>query len=127
MVTQGHLQMQQQEILQEEKPRKRKGEKTRRQRKDRESARLARQHKMPFDGGQKAATGAYGVFASEEETKDFKRLSKLKKLNNAVSGRFRLYRQAELEVLACEHESVLYTRNEAQFHRQGPQPLGGGG
>ena len=61
MVTQGHLQMQQQERLQEEKPRKKKGRKKRRQRKDRVSAHLVRQHKVAFDGGQKAAKGAYDV------------------------------------------------------------------
>ena len=62
MPTKGHYFMQQKERLQEEKPRKRKGKKARSQRKDRESVHLARQHEAYFDGGQKAAKGAYGVF-----------------------------------------------------------------
>jgi hypothetical protein len=92
--------MQQKERLQEEKPRKRKGNKVRSQRKDRESVHLARQHEAYFDGGQKAAKGAYGVFISAEMMKDFRRVSKLKVLNNAGDGSFKLYYQADLEVLA---------------------------
>ena len=66
MVTQGRLLMSQHKRLQEERPRRGERGKAQRQRKDRESAHLARQHKVPFEGGQKAK-GAYGVFASEEE------------------------------------------------------------
>ena len=127
MPTTGHYYMQQKERLQEEKPRKRKGKKARSQRKDRESVHLARQHEAYFDGGQKAAKGAYGVFISEEMMKDFKRVSKLKVLNNAGDGSVKLYYQSDLEVLAREHdEIVLYTRHGRQFHRQRLQPLGGG-
>ena len=58
------------------------------------------------------AKGAYGVFLSEEMMKDFKRVFKLKALNNAGDGSFQLYYQADLEVLAREHdEIVLYTRH----------------
>ena len=107
MVKPGYLFMKQHDTLMDNKPRSKTGKKKRGQRAERESVHLKRQHRFTFEGDQAHKPGAYGVFTSDEETELFRRLCRLKLLNNADAQSFRLFRQAELEALAETGDEIV--------------------
>ena len=109
MVKTGYLFMKQhvtcRRNMMDKKPRSKAGKTKRGQRAERESVHLKRQHRFTFEGDQAHKPGAYGVLTSDEETELFRKLCKLKMLNNADAESFRLFNQAEQEALAKTGET----------------------